>query len=284
MQRAGAAHAAHDLVEDQQHAVPVADLAHALEIAGHGGGGTKRCARHRLGHERRDGAGSQLDDLGLQLASQSLAVGLRRLVRPAAAVLEAGRHVVHVEQHLGERRAILHAAAHRQGTQRDAVIALPARDELGALRLALLDEVVARHLQAGLDRLRAAAAEVHVGHAARGVRDQVVGQLLGDARREEAGVRVGDRIELLVHGGQHVGMGVAEAGHRRAARCVDVLLAGLVRDADAGALGRDRILLVDRAVQDVCHWQCSCVSGRSASPSSRRLSPGIQANHKRRSQ
>ena len=207
--------------------------------------------------------GPELDDLGLQLGRQPVAVGLRRLVGAAVAVLEAGRHVVHVEQHLGERRAVLHAAADRQRAQRDAVIALPARDELGALQLALLDEVVARHLQAGLDRLRAAAAEVHVGHAARGVCDQMIGQLLGDPRREEAGVRVGDRVELLVHGGQHVGMAMAEAGHGRAARRVDVLLAGLVRDADAGALGGDRILLVDRAVQDVCHWQCSCVSGRS---------------------
>ena len=33
MQGAGAAHAAHHLVEDQQHAVAVADLAHRLEVA-----------------------------------------------------------------------------------------------------------------------------------------------------------------------------------------------------------------------------------------------------------
>src|SRR3546814_1939764 len=37
MQGAGAAHAAHHLVEDQQHAVCVADLADALEIAGRRG-------------------------------------------------------------------------------------------------------------------------------------------------------------------------------------------------------------------------------------------------------
>ena len=34
VQRAGAAHAAHDLVEDQQHAVAIADRADALEIVG----------------------------------------------------------------------------------------------------------------------------------------------------------------------------------------------------------------------------------------------------------
>ena len=69
VQRAGAAHAAHHLVEDQQDAVTVADLAHALEIAGHGGGGAERRADDRLGDEGGDGAPAQLDDLGLQLAA-----------------------------------------------------------------------------------------------------------------------------------------------------------------------------------------------------------------------
>ena len=44
--RAGAAHAAHHLVEDQQRAVAVADFAHALEVA----------------RERGDAAGGGADD------------------------------------------------------------------------------------------------------------------------------------------------------------------------------------------------------------------------------
>ena len=53
MHRAGAAHAAHHLVEDQQRAVPVADLAHRLEIAGQRGDAAERRADHRLGDEGR---------------------------------------------------------------------------------------------------------------------------------------------------------------------------------------------------------------------------------------
>ena len=52
VQRAGAAHAAHHFVEDQQHAVPVADLADALEVAWPPAGRQpSRRAAHRLGDE-----------------------------------------------------------------------------------------------------------------------------------------------------------------------------------------------------------------------------------------
>ena len=50
-QRAGAAHAAHHLIEDQQHAVAVADLADRLEIARHRRHRAERRADHRLGDE-----------------------------------------------------------------------------------------------------------------------------------------------------------------------------------------------------------------------------------------
>ena len=87
------------------------------------------------------------------------------------------------------------------------------------------DEILPRELERGLDRLRSAADVEDMADAGRRVRDQIVGQLLGGLRREEAGVRVGEPVELRVHGGQHVRMRVAEARHRRAARRIDVLLA-----------------------------------------------------------
>jgi hypothetical protein len=47
-------------------------------------------------------------------------------------------------------------------------------------------------------------------------------------RREKAGMGVGELIELPMHRRQHIRMGVAEAGHCRAAAGIDVFLAGTV--------------------------------------------------------
>src|SRR5687768_9415464 len=75
MERAGAAHAAHDLVEDQEHAVAVADLAYAPEIARRcrhrTGGGTD----HRLGDESHHSLGSEFEDFRLELIRSPTAVG-----------------------------------------------------------------------------------------------------------------------------------------------------------------------------------------------------------------
>ena len=83
--RAGAAHAAHHLVEDQQRAVAVADLAHAAEVAGQRGDAAERGADHRLGDEGDDGVGAEALELRLQL------VGEARDVLLVALVVAAGR-------------------------------------------------------------------------------------------------------------------------------------------------------------------------------------------------
>ena len=87
------------------------------------------------------------------------------------------------------------------------------------------------------------------------VRDEVVGQLFGGLRGEEAGMRVFERVELRAHGGENVGMRMAEAGHRGAAGGVDVVLAGRVADEDALARHGRRIVVGDGAVQDVSHFR-----------------------------
>ena len=82
VQRAGAAHAAHHLVEDQQHAVAVADRADALEIVGdrrHRAGGR---ADHGLGHERDHLVGAELEDLVFKRLARRAPHNLRRF-RPA---------------------------------------------------------------------------------------------------------------------------------------------------------------------------------------------------------
>ena len=80
--RAATAHAAHHLVEDEKHAVTVANLADALEIAGHGGHGAERRADHRLGDEGHHRGRAELLDLRLELVGDARAIFLLRS-RPA---------------------------------------------------------------------------------------------------------------------------------------------------------------------------------------------------------
>ena len=98
VQRAGAAHPAHHLVQDQQAPVPVADLAHRLEVPGH--------RRQHAGRRAADGLGDERDHLvradplhrRVELGGEPRSVGLRGLVVPLLAVGVAGRDVLDVDQ------------------------------------------------------------------------------------------------------------------------------------------------------------------------------------------
>ena len=244
VQGTGTAHAAHHLVEDQQDAVAVAQLADAAQVARHRRQRAGGRADHRLGDKSDHvGAADTLDRVG-QLAHEAFAVRLRRFVVAPVAIFVAWRDVRDVDQQRRELRAPPRVAAHRQCAERVAVIALAARDEVPALRFAALDEVLPRHLQRRLDGFRPAADEVGVAHAGRRMRDQIIGQCLGDLSGEEARVCVGEAIDLRMHRGEHVAMRMPEARHRRAARRVEVSppIGIDQRDAVAGDGGRQREL------------------------------------------
>ena len=164
--------------------------------------------------------------------------------RPGAAILVARRDVVALDQDRRERLAPPGVAADRQRTERVAVVALPARDEMPAPRFPALDVVLARHLQRRLDRLRAAGDEIDVREIAGRVRCELVGERLGGRGSEEAGVRVLKPLELRAHRGEHLRMLVPEAGHRRATARVEVALALRVDQVDAFAACRYRIAVM----------------------------------------
>ncbi len=103
-----------------------------------------------------------------------------------------------LDQQRREGRAPPFVAADRERAQRIAVIALAPRDDVAALGLATLDEILPRHFQRRLDRFRSAAHEVGVADAGGGVGDQAVGEFLGDLGGEEAGMGIGELVELLV--------------------------------------------------------------------------------------
>jgi hypothetical protein len=155
---AGAAEAGDDLVEDQQDAVLVADLAQALQVAlrrhQHAGG-----AGHRLDDHRGDGEAS----CSATRRSRSSASSRRAPAGRALKALRAGscvwRQVVHAGQHGAEHLAVAHHAADRDAAEVDAVVAALAADQPGALALAAGAVVGQRDLQRGVDRLGAGVGE-----------------------------------------------------------------------------------------------------------------------------
>src|SRR5262249_11302579 len=165
VQRAGAAHAAHHLVEDEQDAMAAADLAHAPEIAGHRWDRAHGGADHGLGHESDDVFAPERIDLCFELLAEPFAVGLRRLVGAALEVFISRRDLMRLVRQGSDLFALPLAAPDRQRAERDAMIALPSRDDVLPLRLPAFDEILARELERGLDGLRAAADEKGVAHA-----------------------------------------------------------------------------------------------------------------------
>ena len=98
VQAAGAAHAAHHFVGDEQDAVTVADVANAAEIPGHRRQRARGGAAHRLRAEGDDAVRTQPGDGLFELTRQPLAVGSRRLAFGAIAVLVARRDVRDIDQ------------------------------------------------------------------------------------------------------------------------------------------------------------------------------------------
>ena len=264
--RAGTAHAAHHLVQDQQGAVAVADLPHTAEVAGDGGDAAGGGAHDRLGQERDHRVGPQALELRLQLRAQAiqvLRVGLAFELEPVG---EAGRH--QAVRRAQDGFVLLpphHVAAGRQRAQRGAVVALPPRYGAGALGLAGFQEVLPRQLDRCLVALRSRGAEPRPRQPARFILQQDVGQVLGRLVGEGAGMGVGHPRGLPTDRLCDAAVAVAEAGDRRAARGVDDGLA--IRGMQVNAVATDR----DRgdgagAVKHMAHCWVALLAGVMAQP------------------
>src|SRR6185437_12830668 len=105
-----------------------------------------------------------------------LAVLRLALVRLLEAIGEARRDERDLHQQRVVRRAPPRIAADRERAERVAVIALAAGDEVPALRLADLQEVLPRQLERRLDRLRTTADEIDPLDARRRALDQGIGE------------------------------------------------------------------------------------------------------------
>ena len=253
MEGAGSAHAAHHLVEDQQHAVLVADLADAAEIALGRRHRAQGRADHRLGDEGHDRVLAQFEDFGLQLVGRAQPIVSLALALLGPAIGEAGRDVMGLDQQRLELLAAPQIAAGGQRAQGVAVIALQPGDDVAALGLADLDVILARQLERRLHRLGPARGEVDPLDPRRRIGRQPVGQGLHRIVGEEAGMGEGDGVDLGLDGLDYPGVAVAQAGHRRPARGVDIALARAIHDEHPVALDGDRIGAPRIAVKDMIH-------------------------------
>ena len=253
VQHAGAAHAAHHFVGDPQHAVPITDLAHALEVPGR--------RRHRAGGGADHGFSTETDhapwpgglDRGFEFVEQALGVPPFAFADGLVAVGITRRDAQHVHQQRRELLAPPLIAAHRQRTERVAVVALAPGDEEGALGLADLDEVLARQLERGFHRFGAAADEVDVAQPRGRARRQMLGQLFRRFTGEEAGVCVGELVDLAVQRRRHVRVAMAQARHRGATARIQITLTGRVDQPDPFAPHRAWRCDAQVAMDDVRH-------------------------------
>src|SRR5262249_9226135 len=93
------------------------------------------------------------------------------------------------------------------------------------------------------------------------------GQCLRNLGREKARMRICKPVELLAHCCQHIRMRMAETGHRRAARGVDVVLARGVADGDALAPRGNGIGMTGLAVEVMSHGRSWLYLTRLKTPS-----------------
>ena len=193
--RAGAAEAGDHLVEYQQDAVPVADLAQALEVAArrdqHAGG-----AGDRLDDHRGDVGGIVQRDSRSSSSASSRAV----LRRPREKAFAPGRACAAGDRRRAAARrpdlAVRRDAAHRDAAEAHAVVAALAADQARARAFAAHAVVGERDLQRRVDRLGAGVGEEHVIEALGRDLHQLIGECERARVRHLERRRVVQRLEL----------------------------------------------------------------------------------------
>jgi L-alanine-DL-glutamate epimerase-like enolase superfamily enzyme len=181
-----------------------------------------------------------LQNFRLELVGDTQPVRFVAFVCVLEAVGEARRNLLHIHQQRLIGLAPPRIAARGQRAQRVAVIALATGNKDVPLGLADLQEILPRHLERGLRRLRATGDEVHTIDAFGRVAHQPIGQLFGRRCREEGRVRIGKLSGLRLDRLDDFRMAVTQARHRRTARRIDVALTVVVDDVNALAAHRQR--------------------------------------------
>ena len=193
----GAAEAGDHLVGDEQHVVPVADLPDAREVVVRGNDDAAG-ALHGFGDEHRHGVGSLAQDGPFELVrgGHALALAGRRLV----AVRVGGGDVREPRHARFEQRPVAAEAGGAHRRERNSVVAVDPGDHLRLVRPAAQLPVGARHLDAAVGRLAAAAREEEAVDRGVAQSRQALGQLDGAGVRAAGVARnVGELGGLFAH-------------------------------------------------------------------------------------
>ena len=221
-----------DLVEDQQDAVLLGDLAQPLQIAlrrrQHAGR-----SRHRLDDHGGDGVGAVQIDQPLQLVGEMRAIFRLALAEGLLVAVVGVGKVIDARQQRAEHLAVIDDAADGRAAEADAVIAALAADQPGAGALAVDLVIGQRDLQRGIGGLRSGVAEEHVIEAG--------GRQIGDAAGEFEGLRNAELERRRVV--QRLGLLADRLGNLGAA------VAGIAAPHAGG--GIDDLAAVDREVMHV---------------------------------
>ncbi len=216
-QRAGAAHAALDLVEDQQRVVLVAEPA-------------RRGQEFRRARNHAAFALHRLEDHGADVVAAFL--GERRFEAGDVVVADVGESRGTRAESVG----VLGLAARGDGEERPAVEGVERRDDAKFLRAEMIVRVAARELERRFVRLGAGVAEEHA------LRERRIDQFFRQPQRRLVGHPVGDvpdGLRLIVQRLDHRRVAVTERGDRDAAGEVDVHAALLVPHARSDAAHGD---------------------------------------------
>jgi hypothetical protein len=108
-----------------------------------------------------------------------------------------------------------------------------------------------------------------------GARDEIIGEFLGDLRREERRMRIWQLLRLTLDRADDALIAVTETRHGRTAASIDVALACGVNDLDAVARDGDRQLQFRHSMKDCGH----ATSVRKQGNGARRQAPSQRARN-----
>ncbi len=229
----------------------VTDLSNSLEIAAHRRNRTRRGTDHGFGDERHHRFRAEAEDFLLKRIGGSSAVVLLALAGLGEAILEARIDQSNVDQQWGVGCPPPRAPAGSERPKRVPVIALAPCDDLRAAGIAALEMILARKLEGGLDRLRAASREPDPVERARRHFGDEVGKFFSSTAGEESRVNILEARSLFRDRCGDFGMAMPDARNRRSAACVDIAASVFIDQVNALPTYGDRRARCSRTVEDV---------------------------------